>query len=129
MDRRRWIYTIRIARRLAVRLQVHADHPCRRPPTSAPGPSSPAVASANVGLAYGRAPPASGAPSTRPGRWAVDIRLRDPALVALPTILRPDESVRLCWEDLPSELTVSGHYGVTVAVVRGAVPAGGTAES
>jgi integrase len=47
--------------------------------------------------------------------------LRDRALAALHCFsgLRPEEIVRLCWEDLAPELTVSGHYGLTAAVVRG----------
>jgi integrase len=46
--------------------------------------------------------------------------LRDRALVALHCFsgLRPEEIVRLCWEDLAAELTVSGRYGLTAAVVR-----------
>jgi integrase len=46
---------------------------------------------------------------------------RDRALVALHCFsgLRPEEVVRLRWEDLSSELTVSGHYSLTVAVERG----------
>jgi integrase len=50
-----------------------------------------------------------------------DQSLRDRALVALHCFsgLRPEEIVRLCWEDLASELTVSGHYGLTAAVIRG----------
>jgi integrase len=50
--------------------------------------------------------------------------LRDRALVALHCFsgLRPEEVVRLCWEDLASELSVSGHYGLTAAVVRNGRP-------
>jgi integrase len=32
--------------------------------------------------------------------------------------LRPEETVRLRWEDLSTELTVSGHYGLTATVER-----------
>jgi integrase len=48
-------------------------------------------------------------------------RLRDRALVALHCFsgLRPEEIVRLCWEDLASELSVHGRYGLTAAVMRG----------
>jgi integrase len=44
--------------------------------------------------------------------------LRDRALVALHcfTGLRPEEIVRLRWEDLATELTTSGHYGLTATV-------------
>ena len=46
--------------------------------------------------------------------------LRDRALVALHCFsgLRPQEIVRLHWEELSTELTVSGHYGLTVTVER-----------
>jgi integrase len=46
--------------------------------------------------------------------------LRDRALAALHCFsgLRTEEIVRLSWEDLDAELTVSGHYGFTAAVVR-----------
>jgi integrase len=45
---------------------------------------------------------------------------RDRALVALHCFsgLRPEEIIRLRWEDLSTELTVSGHYGLTVTVER-----------
>jgi len=45
---------------------------------------------------------------------------RDRALVALHcySSLRPEEIVGLRWEDLSKELTVSGHYGLTVTVER-----------
>ena len=45
---------------------------------------------------------------------------RDRALVALHCFsgLRPEEIVRLRWETLSTELTASGHYGLTVTVDR-----------
>jgi len=45
---------------------------------------------------------------------------RDRALVALHCFsgLRPEEIVRLRWEDLSTELSASGHCGLTVAVER-----------
>ena len=45
---------------------------------------------------------------------------RDRALAALHCFsgLRPEEIVRLCWEDLAAELTMSGHYGLKVTVER-----------
>jgi integrase len=45
---------------------------------------------------------------------------RDRALVALHCFsgLRPDEIVRLRWEDLAAELTVNGRYGLTAMVER-----------
>jgi len=45
---------------------------------------------------------------------------RDRALVALHCFsgLRPEEIVRLRWEDLSTELTVSGHVGLTATVER-----------
>jgi integrase len=45
---------------------------------------------------------------------------RDRALVALHCFsgLRPEEVVRLRWEDLSAELTASGHYGLTITVER-----------
>jgi integrase len=48
------------------------------------------------------------------------LALRDRALVALHcfTGLRPEEVVRLRWEDLATELTANGHYGLTVTVER-----------
>lgn len=48
-------------------------------------------------------------------------RSRDRALVALHCFsgLRPEEIVRLRWEDLATELTVSGRYGLTATVERG----------
>jgi integrase len=54
------------------------------------------------------------------GSGPVAYATRDRALVALHCFsgLRPEEIVRLCWEDLASELSVSGHYGLTAAVVR-----------
>jgi len=47
-------------------------------------------------------------------------RARDTALVALHCYsgLRPDEAVRLRWEQLSSELTDGGRYGLTAAVQR-----------
>ncbi|MDP8908632.1 MAG: hypothetical protein M3N47_05845, partial [Chloroflexota bacterium] len=49
--------------------------------------------------------------------------LRDRALVALHCFsgLRPEEIVRLRWEDLATELTVNGHSGLTATVERGGV--------
>jgi len=46
--------------------------------------------------------------------------LRDRALVALHCFsgLRPEENVRLRWEDLTTELTATGHYGLTASVER-----------
>jgi integrase len=46
---------------------------------------------------------------------------RDRALVALHCFsgLRPEEIVRLRWEDLSTEMTASGHYGLTATVERG----------
>jgi integrase len=46
---------------------------------------------------------------------------RDRALVTLHCFsgLRPEEIVRLCWEDLSAELTAGGRYGLTVSVARG----------
>ena len=84
----------------------------------------------------------AGAPGRRRSRGptldAVDLRrivdaagmsggphaLRDHALVALHCFsgLRPEEIVRLRWEDLVAELTVSGHYGLTAAIVRCGLP-------
>jgi integrase len=45
---------------------------------------------------------------------------RDRALVALHCFsgLRPEEIVRLRWEDLSAELTASGHFGLTVTIER-----------
>jgi integrase len=45
---------------------------------------------------------------------------RDRALLALYCYsgLRPEEIVRLRWEDLSTEMTASGHYGLTVAAER-----------
>jgi len=45
---------------------------------------------------------------------------RDRALVALHCFsgMRPEEIVRLCWEDLSVELAAGGRYGLTTAVVR-----------
>ena len=47
---------------------------------------------------------------------------RNRALVALHCFpgLRPEEIVRLRWEDLDTELTVGGHYGLTAVIARGA---------
>jgi integrase len=46
--------------------------------------------------------------------------VRDRALVALHCFsgLRPEEIVRLRWEDLSAELTANGHYGLTATVER-----------
>jgi len=46
---------------------------------------------------------------------------RDRALVALHCFsgLRPEEIVHLRWEDLATELTVKGHFGLTATVHRG----------
>jgi integrase len=48
------------------------------------------------------------------------VAARDRALVALHcfTGLRPEEIVRLRWGHLSTELTASGHYGVTAAIER-----------
>ena len=45
---------------------------------------------------------------------------RDRALVSLHCFsgLRPEEIVRLCWQDLATELTTNGHYGLTASVER-----------
>jgi integrase len=47
--------------------------------------------------------------------------IRDHALAALHRFsgLRPEEVVRLCWENLDTELAAGGRYGLTAAVVRG----------
>jgi integrase len=49
---------------------------------------------------------------------------RDCALVALHCFsgLRPEEIVRLCWQDLSAELSVGGPYGLVAAVVRDGRP-------
>ena len=54
------------------------------------------------------------------GMTASPYAQRDRALVALHcfTGLRPEEIVRLRWEDLATELTVNGHYGLTATVER-----------
>jgi len=46
--------------------------------------------------------------------------LRDRALVAPHRFLglRPEEILRLCWEDLSSDLTVNGRYGLTATLER-----------
>jgi integrase len=48
----------------------------------------------------------------------------DRALVALHSFtgLRPEETVRLRWEHLSTELTARGHYGLTATVERRGCP-------
>jgi integrase len=54
------------------------------------------------------------------GTGGVGNVFRDRALVVLHCYsgLRAEEIVRLCWEDLAAELTVSGYYGRTATVER-----------
>ena len=58
---------------------------------------------------------------TQPAIGKGEQALRDRALVALHCFsgLRPEEFIRLRREDLATELTANGHYGLTAIVERG----------
>jgi integrase len=83
-----------------------------------------ALVGGTPGRRRGRGPTLDGADLRRildaAGTACSSHAVRDRALVALHCFsgLRPEEIVHLCWEDIEAEITASGHYGLTAAVIR-----------